>query len=269
MVTVSCAIARESAVRAVDDLLLKANDLAKLMHSVTLNAIRDHVIHPPDNGDAQPISRQALHLAVMDRLRKMITEGTLPPGAHLNERALCEQLGVSRTPLREALKMLAVERLIELLPNRGARVVTLSEGDIADAFELLSGLEALAGELACERITQTEIDEIQALHCAMDACHASGDLPGYFDCNRRIHDRINAAARNPALTQMYQSVNRRLQALRFRSNLHAGKWERAIDEHVAMLSALRQRDGVALGRLLREHLMAKCASVLAHRRAAA
>ncbi|MFJ2995437.1 GntR family transcriptional regulator [Pandoraea sp. NPDC087047] len=239
------------------------------MHSVTLNAVREHTVHPPDNGAAQPISRQALHLAVMDRLRKMITEGALAPGAHLNERALCEQLGVSRTPLREALKMLAVERLIDLLPNRGARVVTLSASDIADAFELLSGLEALAGELACERITQAEIDEIQALHCAMDDCYANGDLPGYFDCNQRIHDRINAAARNPALTQMYQSVNHRLRALRFRSNLHTGKWERAIEEHVAMLRALHQRDGAALGRLLRAHLMAKCTAVLAGMRVAA
>lgn len=264
------AVTRESAVRAVDDFPLKANDdLAEPMHSVTLNTVRAPAIHPPDNGAAQPISRQALHLAVMDRLRKMITEGVLLPGAHLNERALCEQLGVSRTPLREALKMLAVERLIELLPNRGARVVTLSASDVADAFELLSGLEALAGELACERITQAEIDEIQELHSAMDACHANGDLSGYFDCNQRIHDRINAAARNPALTQMYQAVNHRLQALRFRSNLHAGKWEQAVDEHVAMLRALRQRDGVALGRLLRAHLMAKCATVLANVRVAA
>ncbi len=239
------------------------------MHSVTLNAVREHTVHPPDNVAGQQISRQALHLAVMDRLRKMITEGALPPGAHLNERALCELLGVSRTPLREALKMLAVERLIDLLPNRGARVVTLSASDIADAFELLSGLEALAGELACERITQAEIDEIHELHCAMDACHANGDLSGYFDCNQRIHDRINAAARNPALTQMYQSVNHRLQALRFRSNLHTGKWERAIEEHVEMLRALRERDGAALSRLLRAHLMAKCATVLANMRAAA
>lgn len=262
-------MACESAVRAVDDLLLQANDLAKPMHSVTLNVLRDPVIHPPDGETAAPISRQALHLAVMDRLRKMMIEGTLPPGAHLNERALCEQLGVSRTPLREALKMLAVERLIELLPNRGARVVTLSASDIADAFELLSGLEALAGELACERITSAEIDDIQALHNEMMTCHANGDLPGYFDCNQRIHDRINAAARNPALTQMYQSVNQRLQALRFRSNLHAGKWEQAVDEHVAMLRALHARDGAALGRLLRGHLMAKCATVLAHRLAAA
>ncbi|MBN9092628.1 GntR family transcriptional regulator [Pandoraea pnomenusa] len=238
------------------------------MHSVTLNALRDPAVHPPDD-TSQPISRRALHLAVMDRLRRMITEGMLPPGAHLNERALCEHLGVSRTPLREALKMLAVERLIELLPNRGARVVMLSSSDIADAFELLSGLEALAGELACERITQAEVDEIQELHGAMDACHANGDLSGYFDCNQRIHDRINAAARNPSLTQMYQSVNGRLQALRFGSNLHAGKWERAIDEHVAMLDALHRRDGAALGRLLRAHLKAKCATVLANRRAAA
>ncbi|WP_353190228.1 GntR family transcriptional regulator [Pandoraea pnomenusa] len=244
------------------------------MHSVTsatsvsVSAVRDPAVHPPDD-DTQPISRRALHLAVMDRLRKMMTEGVLPPGAHLNERALCEHLGVSRTPLREALKMLAVERLIELLPNRGARVVSLSARDITEAFELLSGLEALAGELACERITQAEVDEIQELHCAMDACHANGDLSGYFDCNQRIHDRINAAARNPSLTQMYQSVNARLQALRFRSNLHAGKWERAIDEHVAMLQALHQRDGAALGRLLRAHLMAKCATVIANMRAAA
>lgn len=219
--------------------------------------------------DYHPISRQALPLAVAERLRVMVTDGAMPPGAHLNERALCEQLGVSRTPLREALKMLAVEGLLEHLPNRGARVVTLSPSDIVDAFELLSGLEALAGELACQRITAEEVAAIEMLHARMLSCYAEGDLSGYFDCNRRIHEHISEAARNPALAQTYASVNRRLQALRFRSNLHPGKWTRAIDEHDAMLRALQARDGVLLGRLLRDHLMGKCEVVLAGVRAAA
>lgn len=204
-----------------------------------------------------PINRQVLHEAVVDRLRQMITEGTLSPGTHLNERGLCEALGVSRTPLREAIKVLSAEGLIEYLPNRGAKVVTMSVDDIADTFEVMSGLEALAGELACERITDAELNEIKALHAQMLACRDANDLSGYYQKNQAIHDHINQAARNNMLRQTYLNINRRIQALRFRSNFNHDKWDRAIRDHQDMITALDARDGDRLRKILRRHLLAK------------
>ena len=197
-----------------------------------------------------------------ETLRGLITDGTLAPGARLNERALCDRLGVSRTPLREAFRVLAAEGLIELTPNRGAQVVAPSESDIRDSFELMGALEALAGELACERITPEEIAQVKALTFQMLACHARRDLPAYYTLNRAIHDRINAAARNGALAHTYNTLNLRLQSLRFRSNFDEDKWARAASQHLAMVELLEARDGVRLASILRDHLRAKGEAVL-------
>ena len=124
---------------------------------------------------ALPVSsadRSALHAAVAARLRGMVIEAKLVPGARLNERVLCEQLEVSRTPLREAFKMLAGEGLVELLPNRGAVVARMGIEDIEAAFAVIGALEGLAGELAAKHITSKELGEIRALQ---DAGFESGD----------------------------------------------------------------------------------------------
>jgi DNA-binding GntR family transcriptional regulator len=203
------------------------------------------------------LARQRLHDTVVEHLRSFIIEGTLGAGTKLNERELCETLGISRTPLREALKVLAAEGLIEISPNRGASVARMSELEIREAFELMSGLEAFAGELACERITADELDEIKALHYAMIVCKNQNDLPGYYQRNRAIHDLINLAARNSALRQTYMALNWRIQALRFRSNLQTPKWDRAVHDHEEMIQALEARDGKRLSAILRQHLLAK------------
>lgn len=207
--------------------------------------------------DIISIARPVLHQHVATRLRQHIVEGRLAPGAKLNERALCEQLEVSRTPLREAIKMLAAEGLVELLPNRGAVVAQMSRQDVIDTFELIAGLEGLSGELAAQRIADAELAEIRALHYEMLAAHARRDLPTYYRLNAAIHDAINRAAGNRVLEQTYRTVNARLQALRFRSNFDDAKWDRAVDEHQRMIDLLAARDGAALRRLLAEHLAHK------------
>jgi DNA-binding GntR family transcriptional regulator len=214
------------------------------------------------------LTATTLPAAVADRLRDLITEGQLPPGTRLNERLLCTQLGVSRTPLREAFRLLASDGLVEMHPNRGARVVSLSEQDIRECFELMGGLEALGGELACARITAEAITEIKALTYRMLACHARRDLPAYYQHNRLIHDRINAAAGNALLTQAFTTLNRRIQNLRFRSNFDDEKWNRAAAEHEAMVDALERRDGPQLAAIMRNHLAQKGIAVLDGLRAA-
>jgi DNA-binding GntR family transcriptional regulator len=208
------------------------------------------------------LARQHLHDTVVEHLRDLIVEGVLPPGMKLNERELCETMGISRTPLREALKVLAVEGLIEISPNRGASVYKMSVTEIRETFELMSGLEALAGELACARITDAELVEIKELHYAMLTCKAQSDLPGYYSRNQAIHDRISAAARNAVLRQTYLGINRRLQALRFKSNFKTGKWDKAAHDHEEMILALETRDGKRLGAILRQHLLDKRDAVM-------
>ena len=208
------------------------------------------------------VQRMRLHDTLVGHLRRFIIEGVFEAGKKLNERELCETLAISRTPLREALKVLAAEGLIELSPNRGATVYRMSEAELRETLELMSGLEAFSGELACERITGAEIGEIKALHYAMLACRAQNDLAGYYSRNQAIHDKINEAARNATLRQMYVAINWRLQALRFRSNFQTPKWDRAIDDHEQMLEALDARDGKKLSAILRRHLLEKGDAVL-------
>ncbi|HEV7816118.1 MAG TPA: GntR family transcriptional regulator [Janthinobacterium sp.] len=215
------------------------------------------------------LERQRLHDTVVEHLRNLIVEGLLVPGVKLNERELCETLGISRTPLREALKVLAAEGLIELSPNRGASVSRMTETEIRETFEFMSGLEALSGELACERISPAELEEIRMLHRAMLDCKAQHDLPGYYSRNQEIHDKINEAARNSVLRSTYILLNRRLKALRFKSNFDADKWDRAARDHEDMIKALETRDGKRMADILRQHLLQKRDAVLGQEPAAA
>jgi DNA-binding GntR family transcriptional regulator len=214
------------------------------------------------------IDRLGLSVAVGARLRDMIVEGVLAPGTRLNERMLCEQLNVSRTPLREAFKTLAVEGLIVLQPNRGAVVAQMSVPEIEQTFEVMGALEGLSGELACAHATDDEVAEVRALHFEMLAAHTRRDLPAYYKLNHAIHDRMNAMARNAVLTETYQQINARIQSLRFRSNFNQDKWDLAVREHGAMLEALERRDGNALRLILQQHLRNKRDAVLAVLRAA-
>lgn len=121
------------------------------------------------NGIESPlgISRRYLHDDVTDRLRELIREGELEPRARVNESELAERFGISRTPLREAIKILATEGLLEMLPNRGARVASISEAEVNDTVEVVAGLEATGADLACRAITEEEIAAIASKHAAM------------------------------------------------------------------------------------------------------
>lgn len=204
--------------------------------------------------DQTLIPRQGLHEAVADRLRQSIVEGTYQPGDRLNERVLCESMGVSRTPMREAFKKLAGEGLIRLEPNRGAIVPAMTQHEVAGAFEVIASLEQLSGELAAKRATDDEISAVLAKQEQMQKAHRAKDLSTYYRLNAEIHSAINEAAANPVLTETFQKLNTRLQSLRFKSNLNQEKWDAAIEEHAKIAKAFELRDGPLLGRLLRKHL---------------
>jgi len=203
-----------------------------------------------------------LHEEAVARVRTMLLEGEIPPGARIPERELCEKLDVSRTPLREALKVLAAEGLVQLLPNRGSRAAKLTDKDMRDLFEVCQGLEALAGELACERIGDAEIAAVAESHADMVEHYRNGDLIQYYRCNRAIHEAIIAAAGNPALSGLYESVTARIRRARYVTPMTPSRWALAVQEHEAILNALRRRDGVALAHILRTHLRHKRNEVL-------
>lgn len=203
------------------------------------------------------IARVALHDQVVARLRTLLIEGRIAPGAKLNERELSALLRVSRTPLREAIKLLASEGMVDLLPNRGAVAVKLTEADIRNTFEVLAGLEAMSGELAAERMSEDELIEVRAMHFEMLASFTRRDLSNYYRLNTLIHAAINRAAGNPVLTSTYQSINARVQSLRFRTNQNEAKWSRAMQEHEVMIQALQARDGAAMREVMVRHLLNK------------
>ena len=209
-----------------------------------------------------PIGRRPLHEEAVDRIRDLIVQGTLAPGARLNERELCDQLGISRTPLREAIKMLATEGLVELLPNRGAVVAPLEPERLAETLHVMGALESLAGELACRNATPAQIAEIRALHEDMVRMHAHGDLAAYFRYNQAIHLKIVEASRNQVLANAYRQLNANVRRARYMANLSRERWDSAVREHEEILAALQARDVPRLKRLLQEHLAHKLASVL-------
>ena len=221
--------------------------------------------------DPQPsslIPRRPLHEEATERLRDLIVQGSLTPGSRLNERLLTAQLGVSRTPLREAFKVLATEGLVELLPNRGAIVSEIDPERLAETLAVMGALEALAGELACASATEGQIKEIRSLHQEMLANHARGDLAGYFKFNQAIHLKIVKYSGNAVLYQTYRHLNANVRRARYMANLSQDRWDAAVREHGEILDALAGRDVARIRVLLAEHLSHKLSSVLTGLRAA-
>jgi DNA-binding GntR family transcriptional regulator len=208
-----------------------------------------------------PIGRRPLHEEAVDQLRTLIIQGRLAPGSRLNERLLCEQLHISRTPIREAIKLLATEGLVALLPNRGAQVAPLEPGRLAETLEVMAALEGLAGELACRNASAERIAEIRTLHEDMVAMHARGDLASYFRYNQAIHLKIVEASGNATLGNTYRQLNANVLRARYMANLSRERWDEAVREHEQILAALEARDIARLTRLLHDHLAHKLASV--------
>src|SRR6476469_2134187 len=177
-----------------------------------------------------------LHDEVISRLRHILTEGEIAPGSRIPERELCASLGISRTPLREALKVLAAEGLVVLLPNRGSRAAKLTQRDVKELFEVCEALEATAGELACPRISDQQLREIASLHASMVEHYRARDLPPYYRCNRLIHESIIRAADNAVLAGLDEPISARIRRARFSTRMCPEHRALAIEEHEGILN---------------------------------
>lgn len=200
------------------------------------------------------IGRVVLHDEVAVRLRDMILEGELPPGARIPEAQLCATFGVSRTPLREALKVLAAEGLVELFHNRGAIVKRVSVEEISDIFEVMAGLEYVTGQLLCQRATAEQVAELQELHAKLADFHNRGRRSDYFRTNQKIHRQIAETAGNRVLAELHTDFSGKIRRARYMANLTQARWDESLHEHEAFMQALAERDGERMGQALRDHM---------------
>lgn len=206
-----------------------------------------------NGGRERSIMRPSLHEQVVERLREMIIEHELPPASRVDERRLCEQFGISRTPLREALKVLAAEGLIELLANRSPRVAPITSDSIANLFDVASWLERLAGERAVERVTDKDVQRLRGLLRQMERHLSRGERVEYFRQNRLLHLSIVELARNPVLRTVYLMLMQQIQRARYLVVDTLGHLDRGLKEHQEILDALGAGQGDRLGKLLMEH----------------
>ena len=202
-----------------------------------------------------------MHTELVDRLHDLIVEGALVPGSKVPERELCEQFGVSRTPMREALKVLASDGLVSLEPNRGAWVSRVTIEELEEVFPVMGALEALSGELACSRISDAQIEDIRKLHDQMIRHYEAEEIGDYFRTNQLIHEAILAAADNATLAAQYRGLAARVRRARYLANMTDARWRQAVEEHEEMLRALERRDGAALAEILKRHLANKFETV--------
>jgi DNA-binding GntR family transcriptional regulator len=201
-----------------------------------------------------PIQRRTLHAEVATRLRDMIIEGQLIAGQRLVETELGPALGVSRTPLREAIRTLASEGLIEVIAAKGAVVRRFRIEDVAHMLEAIKLIEQQAALLAASRASDPEIAEILGLHAAMLARYRSRQRLAYYKLNQAIHTAIVRAAHNPTLAEMHDLLQSRMKRIRYAGHGSAEKWAAAVAEHEDMAAALRKRNGAALAEVIGRHM---------------
>jgi DNA-binding GntR family transcriptional regulator len=214
----------------------------------------DHAPPPDIEAPPVPIRRRPLHDEATERIRDLIVEGRLAAGEWINEAELCQQLQISRTPLREALKVLATEGLVELVPRRGARVARLSPRELVDLFEALSGVEGLAAELAAERMSEADSEKLRQLQMRIEQRHKAKDRLTYFHENHELHVAIVRCSGNSAIIDIHARLIARLRRARYQAILSEARWSAAVEEHAQILAALEKRDARRAGELMRQHV---------------
>lgn len=201
------------------------------------------------------IVQQVLYLEVADRLRAMIQSHELKAGAWIDEVRLTQELGISRTPLREALKVLVAEGLLRLEPRRGCFVNELAARDLDDIFPLMAMLEGRCAYEAANKITDADLRRLEPLHQQLEARAHAGDIDQYYTTNALIHEAIQALADNRWLSDIVDNLRKVLSLSRHKSLALPGRIQESCAEHLAIFAALKARDPEGAEALTRRHLM--------------
>jgi DNA-binding GntR family transcriptional regulator len=215
--------------------------------------------------DPTPLRPASLHEEVASRLRHMVFERQLVPGQWIDELALAHEWQISRTPLREALKVLASEGLVQLVPRQGCRVTEMSEDDAEELFPVMALLEGRCAFEAVRKATPEGIALLRRLHETLETHAAAGNIDGYYRANHEFHSTVQQLANNRWLDRATNELRKFLRLLRGRQLNWPGRIEDSINEHRVLIAAIEQRDAARAERLMHDHLMAQLAALKALR----
>ena len=202
----------------------------------------------------RPVSN-SLHDEVASRLREQIFAGALPPGGFLDEATLCERLEISRTPLREALKVLVAEGLLRHAPRRGCFVAEVTERDLDDLFPVIALLEGRAAHEATLKAGDADRAALEVLHQQLQQCADDGRITDYYEANYAIHEAFITLADNRWLAQVIADLRKILRLARLQTLQVPGRLPQSLAEHMAVFAALKARDGAAAEEAMRIHLV--------------
>jgi len=199
---------------------------------------------------------------VFEAIREAIISGHLKPGERLMEIQLAEELGVSRTPVREAIRKLEQEGLVVMVPRKGAYVADISMKDIAEVFEIRGALEGLAAELAAERATEEELERLERLLVAIGECIERQDVDGMIEKDTEFHDLLFSASHNERLVQILSLLREQIQRFRSRTLARVERMKVALEEHKAIVEALGRRDSELARSLAEAHIESARSSLM-------
>ena len=216
-----------------------------------------------------PLRGTSLHDGVAARLRAMVFDGELAPGEFIDEKALADAWQVSRTPLREALKVLAAEGLVDLVPHRGCRVTLLSEGDADALFPVMALLEGRCALEAATKASDEDLHQLRRLHDELERYAAAQDIDGYYRTNHAFHSFVQTLADNRWLDRVTSDLRRFMRLMRGRQLALPGRILASINEHRELIDAFEQRDAARAEQAMHQHLMAQLGALKKLRRSRA
>ena len=205
--------------------------------------------------------KSTYHVQIADMLRDMIMTGKLKEGDKVNEGKLCETMGISKTPMREALRVLSVEGLIRLVPHRGAFVTQPEFEEIAEMFDVMSLLEGFCASEACQKMTARDFARLETLHAKLEEKFEAHDQEAYIRFNNQYHTLVQEIAGNRTLNQIVDGLRKKILLYRFQSLNLPERFPASITEHRALLEAFRSRDPRKAEALMREHLIHQSAAL--------
>lgn len=207
------------------------------------------------------LPRTSLHDLLVTEIREMIEQGDLKPGEKISEPDLCQRFDVSRTPLREALKVLAFEGLVQLRPRRGVVVSSVAAEDVSELFPIMGAIEALAGKLVCQQGSEESVIELRSIHNEMEKFYADGDEEAYQRWNRTFHETLVRASGNQTLEQIYGQLVAKIRFSRFVVGKTEEQWTRAMLDHREVIQALERKAADEVSQLLDSHVTGVAAEI--------
>lgn len=208
------------------------------------------------------ITASSLHAETITIIRDMIRKGKLRIGQKIIEEDMCKELGVSRTPLREALRSLSAEGLIKLIPNRGAFVSQLSTSEISELFEVMAILEGACARVLAKYISDESFSKLEALHKELEAHHKANDHESYIKTNNRYHTFVQRMTGNKTLYDVIGGLREKALLYRYRQLYVPDRFDQSIEEHRLLLEAFRKRDSDEAEKVMKNHLLKQGAALV-------